>query len=206
MAIDNTLSPHGGKLIERVASPDDARHIAAGLPKLPVSDRIAREVINLSYGVFSPLDGFMVRSEVDSVVKSMTLTNGLVWSIPIVFDITPEALAEIGLAQGDSVLLTYQDEALAVLRITETFSYDLEFMALNIYGTANLDHPGVSRTLGMADIFLGGPVTLVNPPVINPPFDRFWKTPRQLRGRLSCLLYTSPSPRDLSTSRMPSSA
>ena len=185
MAIDNTLSPHGGELIERVASPDDARHMATGLPKLPVSDRIAREVINLSYGVFSPLDGFMVRSEVDSVVKSMTLTNGLVWSIPIVFDITPEALEEGGLAPGDSVLLTYQDEALAVLEITETFSYDLEFMALNIYGTTNLDHPGVSRTLGMADIFLGGPVTLVNPPVINPPFDRFWKTPRQLRHRLS---------------------
>ena len=185
MAIDNTLSPHGGELIERVASSDDARHMAAGLPVLPVSDRIAREVINLSYGVFSPLDGFMVRSEVDSVVKNMTLTNGLVWSIPIVFDITPEALAEAGLAQGDSVLLTYQGEALAVLRITETFSYDLEFMALNVYGTTNLDHPGVSRTLGMADIFLGGPITLVNPPVINPPFDRFWKTPRQLRGRLS---------------------
>ena len=185
MAIDNTLSPHGGELIERVASPDNARHIAAGLPKLSVSDRIAREVINLSYGVFSPLDGFMVRSEVDSVVKNMTLTNGLVWSIPIVFDVTHETMSEAGLAQGDSVLLTYQDEALAVLRIIETFSYDREFMARNIYGTTNLDHPGVSRTLEMADIFLAGPVTLVNPPLINPPFDRFWKTPRQLRDRLS---------------------
>ena len=185
MAIDNTLSPHGGELIERVASLEDARHMAAGLPKLPVSDRIAREVINLAYGVFSPLDGFMGRSEMDSVVKHMTLTNGLVWSIPIVFDITRETFAESGLAQGDSVLLTYQDEALAVLTITETFSYDLEFMALNVYGTTNLDHPGVSRTLGMSDMFLGGPVTLVNPPLINPPFDRFWKTPRQLRDRLS---------------------
>ena len=29
---------------------------------------------------------------------------------------------------------------------------------------------------------------------------------KQLRGEYSCLLYTSPSPRDLSTSRMPSSA
>ena len=29
---------------------------------------------------------------------------------------------------------------------------------------------------------------------------------QQLLKRISCLLYTSPSPRDLSTSRMPSSA
>ena len=33
-----------------------------------------------------------------------------------------------------------------------------------------------------------------------PPQDHIWK------GYASCLLYTSPSPRDLSTSRMPSSA
>ena len=32
------------------------------------------------------------------------------------------------------------------------------------------------------------------------------KVVRQLLSELSCLLYTSPSPRDLSTSRMPSSA
>ena len=34
-----------------------------------------------------------------------------------------------------------------------------------------------------------------------------WVEPQDLLGRAwSCLLYTSPSPRDLSTSRMPSSA
>ena len=184
MAVDNALSPHGGELIEKIASPEDARHIATGLPRLPVNDRIAREIINLSYGFFSPLDGFMVRSELDSVVRNMTLPNGLVWSIPIIFDISSEAMAEAGVNQGDSVLLTYQDQALAVLEVAEAFSYDREFMAQHVYGTTNQDHPGVSRTLEMADMFLGGPVTLVNPPVINPPFDRFWKTPRQLRERL----------------------
>mgnify|MGYP000324192740 CR=1 FL=1 len=30
--------------------------------------------------------------------------------------------------------------------------------------------------------------------------------PRRITGTCACLLYTSPSPRDLSTSRMPSSA
>ncbi|MCI0830212.1 MAG: sulfate adenylyltransferase, partial [Chloroflexi bacterium] len=185
MAIDNTLSPHGGELIERIASPSEAPHIAAGLPRLPVRDSIAREVINLAYGFFSPLDGFMVRSEVDSVVRNMTLTNGLVWSIPIIFDISRRAMAEARVTPGDSVLLTYQDQALAVLEVTEAFSYDRELMAQHVYGTSDRDHPGVMRTLGLEDTFLGGPITLVNPPVINPPFDQFWKTPRQLRQRFS---------------------
>ena len=185
MAVDNTLSPHGGELIERVAAPDDAPHMAAGLTRIAVRDSVAREVINLAYGFFSPLDGFMVRSEVDSVVRDMTLTNGLVWSIPIVLDVSRRAMAEAGVTQGDSVLLTYQDQALAVLEVTEAFSYDRELMAQHVFGTTDREHPGVVRTLELEDTFLGGPVTLVNPPVINPPFDRFWKTPRQLRERLS---------------------
>ena len=185
MAIDNTRSPHGGELIERIAAPADAPHLVAGLPRLPVRDSIAREVINLAYGFFSPLDGFMVRSEVESVVKDMTLTSGLVWSIPIIFDISRQAMTDAGITQGSSVLLTYQDQALAVLEVTEAFSYDRESMDQHVYGTTEREHPGVLRTLGLEDTFLGGPVTLVNPPVINPPFDSFWKTPRQLRQRFA---------------------
>ena len=185
MAIDNTLSPPGGELIERIAAPADAPHLVAGLPRLPVRDSIAREVINLAYGFFSPLDGFMVRSEVESVVKDMTLTSGLVWSIPIIFDISRQAMTDAGITQGSSVLLTYQDQALAVLEVTEAFSYDRESMGQHVYGTTEREHPGVLRTLGLEDTFLGGPVTLVNPPVINPPFDSFWKTPRQLRQRFA---------------------
>ena len=187
MALDNALSPHGGELIERIAAPADAPHLAAGLPRFAVRDSIAREVINIAYGFFSPLTGFMVRSELDSVVRNMTLTNGLVWSIPIVFDISPDTLSEAGIAQGDSVLLTYQDQPLAVLEVAEIFSYDREFMAQHVYGTVDRAHPGVMRTLGLDGTFLGGPVTLVNPPVIAPPFYKFWKTPRQLRQRLSDL-------------------
>ena len=37
-------------------------------------------------------------------------------------------------------------------------------------------------------------------------FDRFIKSYSIIVDDISCLLYTSPSPRDLSTSRMPSSA
>jgi sulfate adenylyltransferase len=185
MAVDNTLSPHGGELKVSVAGHGEAGHSPNGLPRLPVRDQIAREVVNLSYGFFSPLNGFMDRRDVDSVVRRMTLADGTVWSIPIVFDVSAGVLAAYGLQTGGRVLLTYQDQPLAVLEISDIFDYDRDFLAQQVYGTADASHPGVERTNALDDTFIGGPVTLINPPSINPPFDRFWKTPQQLRERFA---------------------
>ena len=186
--VDNTLSPHGGALVERVAPlrPEE-RERALLLPKVAVRDQLARECVNLAYGLFSPLQGFMGRADLDSVARGMTLASGYVWSIPILFDLSQREVAELGIKPGDSVLLTYQDQPLATLEIEEIYSYDKEFLARQVYGTTDEAHPGVLRTYAYRDRFIAGPITLVNPPVINPPFNRFWQTPRQLRQTLASL-------------------
>ena len=191
MAADNSLSPHGGELKVSVAPSEQAAHLAGGLPSLAVNEQIAREVINLAYGVFSPLDGFMGRADLDSVVRNMRLDNGLVWSIPIILDVSPSDWAASGVVPGGRVLLTHQSQPLAVLDVAEVYSYDKTVMAENVYGTTDPEHPGVARTMALEDTLVAGKVTLVNPPVVNPPFDRFWKTPEQLRSRLSQLGWCS---------------
>lgn len=188
--VDNALSPHGGVLIERVAAPEEAKSLVAGLPTLSVRDQIARECVNIAYGFFSPLEGFMGRADVDSVVRHMTLASGYVWSIPMVLDVPEEELASSGISEGKSVLLTYQGQPLAVLAVEEVFSYDKELMAKHVYGTTDEAHPGVQRTYSFQDRFVAGSVTLVNPPLVNQPFDRFWRTPRQLRDSFAELGWT----------------
>ena len=183
--VDNSLSPHGGTLIERIASPQEASEKIRKLPRVEIRDQLAREIVNIAYGFFSPLQGFMGLEEVDSVARHMTLDSGYVWSVPIVFDISQDELSQLCTAAGDSLLLTYQDQPLAVLEIQEIFTYDKEFLAQQVFSTTDSAHPGVMRTYAYKDRFLGGPITLVNTPVINVPFDRFWKTPRQLRQALS---------------------
>ena len=189
--VDNTLSPHGGSLIERIASPDPAQTESIHrLPRIAIRDQIARECINIAYGFFSPLEGFMGRADLDSVARNMTLASGYVWSIPVVFDLSENELAGLELRAGDSLLLTYQHQPLAVLDIEEIYSYDNEFLARQVYGTTDVAHPGVIRTYAYQDRFVAGPITVVNPPVINPPFDRFWHTPRQLRQALAVRQWT----------------
>ena len=188
--VDNTLSPHGGVLIERVASPEEGRKMIQGLPRLALRDQIARECIDIAYGFFSPLEGFMGRADVDSVLQEMTLSSGYVWSIPVVLDVSAEDLSSLAVKSGDSLLLTYQNQPLAVVAVEEVYSCDKEYLAEGIYGTTDQAHPGVVRTYAMQDHFLAGPITLVNPPVMNPPFDQFWRTPRQLRETFAELGWT----------------
>ena len=124
--VDNALSPHGGVLVERIATGREASEAIAGLARLPVREQIARECINIASGFFSPLEGFMGRADVDSVARDMKLTSGYVWSIPIVFDISEGELSRAGVKMGDSVLLTHQGQPLASLKVEEIYSYDKE--------------------------------------------------------------------------------
>ena len=108
--VDNSLSPHGGRLIERVATPQEMAQRwpngLAALPSLAVRDQIAHECVNIAYGFFSPLEGFMGRADVDAVARHMTLVSGYIWSIPIVLDLSQDTLKQVGVQVGDAVLLT----------------------------------------------------------------------------------------------------
>ncbi len=183
--VDNTLSPHGGRLVERVAPQPLSASSYGAAKSIAVNDQIARECINIAYGVFSPLEGFMLQADVDAVLEKIALVNGYVWSIPIVLDVSGQEVDELALVEGDTLLLTYQDQPLATLDVEQVFSYDLERMARRVYGTTDQSHPGVVRTFNLRDRFVGGKVSLVNEPRINPPFDRFWYPPAQLRKMLA---------------------
>ncbi len=174
---------HGGKeIVERViSSPSEAKEHIKGLKKVAVSGRIARECIDLAYGFFTPLEGFMNKEDVESVCEKMSLADGTLWSIPIVFDIGGEEIKEKGIKEGDTILLVYRDKALATLEVEEIFNYDRVKMEQAVLGTTDEKHPGVRMLNKLKDTFIGGKITLVNIPKFNPPFDRFWYTPIRLR-------------------------
>ena len=160
--VDNTLSPHGGVLVDRVGRPENSVLRVDGLKTVAVRDQIARECVNIAYGFFSPLEGFMPKADVDAVVGGMRLASGYVWSIPIVFDMSLQEINELSLKEGDILLFTNQGQPLATLDVEEIYPYDKEYMARAVYGTTDENHPGVRRTYAYKDRFLGGKVTLVN--------------------------------------------
>ncbi len=173
---------HGGKeIVEKALPPIEAKKRIKGLKRVSVTDRVARESIDLAYGFFAPLQGFMGKVDVESVCKGMTLIDGTLWPIPIIFDIDGEEVKEKGIREKDVILLTYHDHALAILEVEEIFHYHKLDLEQAVLGTTDLKHPGVKMYNELKDTFISGEVTLVSNIEFNPPFDQFWYTPKRLR-------------------------
>jgi sulfate adenylyltransferase len=173
---------HGGKeIVERILEPAKAVEKIEGLKSIPIRSQIANEVIDIAYGWFTPLEGFMGKADLDSVCDKMRLTDGVVWSIPILFDLSEAEVSDVGIKEGDTVLLTYDDNPMAIFEVEEIYDYDKEAICQAIYGTTEDKHPGCARTYQYEDKFLGGKITLVNRPKINQPFEPYFLPPLELR-------------------------
>src|SRR4028119_114669 len=100
------IAPHGGELIDRLAPEEDREGLlreADRLAKVTLGPRALSDLEMISTGVFSPLTGFMGQADYDSVVETMHLKNGLVWSLPITLSVND---AEAGsVSEGDEVAL-----------------------------------------------------------------------------------------------------
>lgn len=175
---------HGGKeIIERIVDYSEVAEKVKEMKKIPVRSQIANEIIGISYGFFSPLQGFMGKAEVASTCKNMKLTDGTVWSIPIIFDLTEQEVVDYGIKAGESVLLTLDDNPMAIFEVEEIFQYDKKEMARDVYGTDDDKHPGCARTYSYKDKFIGGQITLINRPKINPPYDPYFIPPLEMRKK-----------------------
>lgn len=175
---------HGGKeIVERILDPAQAKDKIKGLTAIPVRSQIANEIIDIAYGWFVPLDGFMGKADVDSVCKNMKLANGTVWPIPILFDLSNDEVSSYGVKAGSSVLLTYQDNPMAIFEVGEVFEYDKKEMCQAVYGTSEAKHPGCARTYNYKDKFIGGKITLVNRPKINEPYGPYFIPPLEMRKK-----------------------
>jgi sulfate adenylyltransferase len=166
------LPPHGGKLVDRVLPTErqqGALEEAGKLPQLNVGDDLAKDIENIAFGAFSPLEGFLCENDYMSVLHEKRLSNDLPWTLPIVLDASKGELK--GLKQGDTVaIIDPLKEPIALLDIEQIFPFNREELAQEVFGTTDRAHPGVAKTCAMKDSLVGGKVSL-----IRMSFDEFQK-------------------------------
>ncbi len=175
---DVLIPPHGGKLIERVMHKTPSTAHLQTLPKIPLNIDLEMDTEQIGTGVFSPLEGFMGKKDVESVLEKGRLANGDIWPIPVVLDI-PASIAD-GVRPGrDALLVDTKEEPFAILHIEEKYEYNRHRFAEKLYGTLDENHPGVQRAMMMHPVFLAGSIDLIRRR--KSEFANYALTPRQIR-------------------------
>jgi sulfate adenylyltransferase len=178
------IAPHGGTLIDLLATGDAAANLAAeaaNLPKLVINERELSDLEMLAVGALSPLTGFQGEDEYHGVLESMHLTNGLAWAIPVVLGLSDEDLHRIGNADGIALLPSEGADPVAVLRVTGQFKRDKQKEAVSVYRTDDLEHPGVKAMYDSGDTCVAGTLEVIALPS-HDDFVSYRLTPAQTRN------------------------
>ncbi len=159
--------PHGGRLVDRsLTGPELARRLAEA-PKLPMLRPLIDHVYDaekIGLGAYSPLEGFMGRSELDGVLDRGRLANDLPWPMPIVLAPPERENASVVEAArpGDLLALAAPDGApFALLHLEEKFPLDRSRLARSTFGTDDPAHPNVGDLATWGNVALSGKIDLV---------------------------------------------
>jgi sulfate adenylyltransferase len=179
--------PHGGRLIDRAlkgAERDRRLAEVVHLPKLhPFIDQVY-DAEKIAIGAYSPLEGFMDRSEMESVLARRRLPNDLPWTIPIYLaPHAPEDRAVVeALRPGDAAaLVDSQQRTFAILHVSDKYTYDRSELAQKAFLTKDPAHPNVADVLAGGETAIGGKIDLLHR--LELPVGRFEMTPVETREK-----------------------
>jgi sulfate adenylyltransferase len=147
------------------------------LPSLKIDDELIMDAELIATGGFTPIDGFLMREDFESVLDRMRLADGSPWSMPIILPVDEKTANELEV--GPVVLLDKTGTPIALLHLEEKYTYDKKHMAAKVFKTTDSEHPGVAKVYGWGDYLLGGKVDLINRP--KHAFERYHMDPAETK-------------------------
>jgi sulfate adenylyltransferase len=165
-AMDTKLiEPYKGKLVDLITRSSEEREAlkrrASELPSIQVSNRSLCDLELMATGAFSPLDRFMSRSDYERVVHEMRLSDGTLFPIPVTLPVVP--FEGLGLDK-EITLRGPKNEILAIMRVEETYGWDYQNAARQVFGTLDTRHPLVSEMTKWGSLFISGKIQVIELP------------------------------------------
>ena len=189
------IEPHGTKKLQPLYVMDDRMRAelikeAEGLPSIVVCSAAAANAVMLGGGYFNPLQGYMNVADSLSVAEKMQTANGLFWPVPVVNmakDVAPTkdakriALRDPNVA-GNPVLAIQDVEA-----IEEFTDEQMKTITQQVFGTDDMEHPGVKAFNSVGKMVISGPIKVLNYSYFEKDFPGTFKTAYQLRDEMQKL-------------------
>lgn len=183
--MSDLIAAHGGGPLRPLLLEGEAlleeRKRAHKLKSVTLTSREAGDLIMLGIGGFTPLEGFMGRSDWDGVCSSMRTASGLFWPIPITLSTGIDVAREI--SEGDEIALYDPErrEILATMRVTEQYRIDKALECQSVFRTTDDSHPGVRMVMEQGEINLAGPVRVLSEGGYPEHYGSVYMTPSQTR-------------------------
>ncbi len=179
------VKPHGGDdlnplLLQGTELADELEH-ARSLPQITVSSREKGDLVMMGIGGFTPLDGFMSYTDWQGVCAGMKMANGLFWPIPITLSIDNARADLIKTGSNIALLDPDDDSILATMRITEKYTIDKAHECATVFGTTDLEHPGVKMVMEQGDVNLAGPLKVLSQGGFDKKYGKQFMSPRETR-------------------------
>ena len=184
MTQNDPIAPHGGTLVDLLVTGPEAESLereAENRPKITVNERELSDLEMLAVGALSPLRGFVGERDYRSILETMRLENGLAWTIPVTLSLTDEEAKRVGGADAVALVAEEGGRPLAVLEITGVFKRDREREATAVFGTEDVEHPGVAALHKAGDFCLAGDLKVLRTPE-HDDFLEYRLTPAQTRA------------------------
>jgi len=173
--------PHGGSLVQRWNPNYLTTQIKNEVP-LSLSELSDLELIGT--GGYSPLTGFLGKTDYESVVETMRLADGTIWSIPITLAVTEEKAKHLSI--GETIKLVHGGNVYGVMEIHDIYKPHKKKEALFVYQTDDVNHPGVKKLFSKPDVYIAGPITLIRR-TNKGAFTEFFYDPIETRERFASL-------------------
>lgn len=167
--------PHGGELINRFGKEEEilSAFNRPDVPKIPLDDWTVCDLEMIACGGFSPLSGFMNEKDYISVIEDMRLSNGTVWSMPIVLPTADR------LTHKEKAVLTYRGKPRGIIYIQSIYERKKELEAERVFRTLDRKHPSVDYIASSPQYLVGGEVWALRPQIKK--FKRYYLYPEATR-------------------------
>ena len=177
------IAPYCGELVDLLvprATLVERTAYANSLPYIQISPRAVCDLELLAVGAFSPLRGFMRQADFQSVLDAKRLVDGTLFPMPITLPVEPRPELELG---RDIALRDSKNNILAIQTIEEIYDWDLEEMAIKVFGKYDARHPIIAEMHRWGKLNIAGPLKVLNlPPHLD--FAELRRTPAGTRAVL----------------------
>jgi sulfate adenylyltransferase len=187
------IKPHGTGELRPLFVRDEGKRQALleeaeTLPQLLLNSAAAANAVMLGAGYFSPLPGYMNAAEAVSVAEKMHTVDGLFWPAPCL-----NMCADVS-AIGATGRIALRDPNVAgspVLAMQDVTSIDRlsdaqrVLVAEKVFGTLDLDHPGVATFMTSGNHLVAGPIQVLNYSYFEQDFPATFRTAMQIRSGIA---------------------